>query len=144
MAELAAQIQAYENQSQCGLRGATRIGRGEPPKFGDAVRACELPTVTEIEAACEVHEATPIPDSQDPDDPDRPLYRFPEYTVSQAQCRFSDDNHSTAICDFELASGEAAAQSVRVELANRFSTFNTPLVFGYRTRWSTESSCLPG
>jgi len=122
--------------------GAPLDGR-KRAESGDAVRACDLPTVAEVESTCEAKEAVPIPGTSDPDSPDDPQYDFPEYSVSELSCIFTDASETRARCSFKLAAGTASPQHAQAEFTYRFSTFNTPLVFGYDVGWRTATSCLP-
>ena len=143
-AELSAEIQDLERERNCGVRGAMGFGGEARAQAGDAVRACGLPTAADVEWACKVHEARAIPGTvgNDPLYPDDPEYEFPDYSVSELECAFTDASNSGAVCSFGLAPGAAAPQATRIELTHGFYTHNTPLTFEYGTRWSTAGSCL--
>ena len=141
-AQRIAELQGLQQQQECGFGGAMGLGGRGRAQLGDAVRACELPTIAEVELACEVHEAVPNPNRRDPGNPDDVLYDLPDFTISALSCTFEDTDSSRATCTFQLATTTAPARPVKAVLIHRFSARNTPLTFEYYTRWGTPGSCL--
>jgi len=135
----------------CGLRAAiaTRIPRPgsarEPVESGDAIPACTLPTALELADACKGPEGVPIPGSDNPDNPGRPRYAFPDYRVSNARCAFADAARSRASCRFGLALGDAPPAPAAAELTYRFHDLSNEVMHGwYVARWGVERACRGG
>ena len=138
-------------RDDCGLRPALlrhlpqRPGSQRTPvESGDAIRACGLPTLQDIEFACESEEAVPIPGSRSTDDPDSPQYEFPEFAVTDPQCTFLDAGESRASCRFDLARSGAPQSRVRAELVFRFRDLSNAVVHDwYNARWEVDAVCRP-
>lgn len=140
------ELQVVALTPPCGLSlvRESRFGHHARVTSGDALRACELPAAADIEFACEGEEGVPIPGSRSPDDPDRPDFAFPDYTVTGAQCRFAEGDRSRALCTFELAAEGGPPRPFRAELVYRFRDLSNAVAHDdWLTHWEVAAICRP-
>lgn len=144
------ELQVVQVTQPCGMQ-LVRRGRlprpgvpHMPVNSGDPIAACELPAAADIEVACEGKEGVPIPGSRSPDDPDRPDFAFPDYTVTGAQCRFAEGDRSRALCTFELAAEGGPPRPLRAELVYRFRDLSNAVAHDdWLTHWEVDAVCRP-
>jgi hypothetical protein len=110
---------------------------------GNAIKACAVPSASEIERACAKKHVKVTPAA---DVDASPKYEFQTFRVRNVTCRFSNSLNDHANCGLEVHVGENSDvwRSHDISMVYIFRDLSDDVAHDfYVTSWETESACLP-